>query len=221
MVEEKPNYYAVIPAEVRYDEKLKFSEKVLYGEITALTNYSGECYASNNYFARLYNTTPQAISKWINNLKDQEYIDVDYEYKGKMIEKRVIKLTRKSIQGYQHILIGYQHTIKENKEEEDIKEINKESIFEVVEKNIGRVLSPIEYEVINKWDYDKEIIVLAIKEAMLHNAKTIKYIDRVLFNWKQNNLNTIEDVNNYLNEFSNKKTNKKEKEEIINYYKEL
>ena len=56
---------------------------------------------------------------------------------------------------------------------------------------------------------------------MLHNAKTIKYIDRVLFNWKQNNLKTIEDVNNYLNEFSNKKTNKKEKEEIINYYKEL
>lgn len=221
MVEEKPNYYAVIPAEVRYDEKLKFSEKVLYGEITALTNYSGECYASNNYFARLYNTTPQAISKWINNLKDQEYIDVDYEYKGKMIEKRVIKLTRKSIQGYQHILIGYQHTIKENKEEEDIKEINKESIFEVVEKNIGRVLSPIELEVIKNWDYDEEIIVLAIKEAMLHNAKTIKYIDRVLFNWKQNNLKTIEDVNNYLNEFSNKKTNKKEKEEIINYYKEL
>jgi len=221
MVEEKPNYYAVIPAEVRYDEKLKFSEKVLYGEITALTNYSGECYASNNYFARLYNTTPQAISKWINNLKDQEYIDVDYEYKGKMIEKRVIKLTRKSIQGYQHILIGYQHTIKENKEEEDIKEINKESIFEVVEKNIGRVLSPIELEVIKNWDYDEEIIVLAIKEAMLHNAKTIKYIDRILFNWKQNNLKTIEDVNNYLNEFSNKKTNKKEKEEIINYYKEL
>ena len=222
MVEEKPNYYAVIPAEVRYDEKLKFSEKVLYGEITALTNYSGECYASNNYFARLYNTTPQAISKWINNLKEQEYIDINYEYKGKMIEKRVIKLTRKSIQGYQHILIGYQHTIKENKEEEDIKEINKESIFEVVEKNIGRVLSPIELEVIKNWDYDEEIIVLAIKEAMLHNAKTIKYIDRILFNWKQNKLETVEDVNSYLEEFSNKKPKKKEKEEeIINYYKEL
>ena len=56
---------------------------------------------------------------------------------------------------------------------------------------------------------------------MLHNAKTIKYIDRVLFNWKQNKLETVEDVNNYINNFSNKKTNKETKEEIINYYKEL
>lgn len=219
-MEEKPNYYAIIPAEVRYDENLKFSEKVLYAEITSLTNYAGECYSSNNYFARLYKTTPQAISKWINNLKEQEYISIDYEYEGKMIKKRIIKLSKKIIQRYQHTLIGYQHTIKENKEEED-KEIYKESIFDVVEKNLGRVLSPIEIEVIKNWDYDEEIIVLAIKEAMLHNAKTIKYIDRVLFNWKQNKLETITDVKNYIDEFSNKKPKQKEKENNISYYKEL
>lgn len=113
MVEEKPNYYAVIPAEVRYDENLKPMEKLLYGEITALTYKTGECWASNNYFARLYKTTPQGISRWILNLQKFGYVAIDYEYKGKEIKKRIIKVST-HIDTYQHTLRGYQHTVKEN-----------------------------------------------------------------------------------------------------------
>lgn len=213
MVEEKPNYYAVIPAKVRYDPDLKDKAKLLYGEIAALSDKNGYCTANNKYFAKLYEIDVSTVSRLIKNLVDKNYIKTELIYKEgtKEIEKRYMQIC----------LEGIGKNSKDNKEEEDIKEINKESIFEIVENNIGRVLSPIEYEVINKWDYDNEIILLAIKEAMLHNAKTIKYIDRVLFNWKQNKLETVEDVNNYLNNFSNKKTNKETKEEIINYYKEL
>ena len=35
---EQPNYYAIIPATVRYDTNLKYAKKLLYGEITALAN---------------------------------------------------------------------------------------------------------------------------------------------------------------------------------------
>ena len=89
---EKPSYYAIIPAEVRYDKNLRANEKLLYGEITALTNKTGECWASNSYFAKLYNVTPQAISKWINDLNDKGYIKITYKKKHKLIEKRVIQL---------------------------------------------------------------------------------------------------------------------------------
>ena len=47
----KPNYYAIIPAEVRYNEKLTANSKLLFGEITALTNKTGVCWANNKYFA--------------------------------------------------------------------------------------------------------------------------------------------------------------------------
>ena len=32
------NYYAIIPATVRYDKELKPAEKLLYSEVTALAN---------------------------------------------------------------------------------------------------------------------------------------------------------------------------------------
>ena len=62
---EQPNYYAILPAFVRYDKDLPANARLLYGELTALTNKKGYCFASNNYFAPLYGVTTQEISKWI------------------------------------------------------------------------------------------------------------------------------------------------------------
>lgn len=93
-MEEKPNYYAVIPANVRYDNSLRANEKLLYGEITALAQKTGECWANNQYFSELYEVKVNAIATWIKHLKEKEYIIVDYEYeKGtKEIAKRIIKI---------------------------------------------------------------------------------------------------------------------------------
>ena len=122
MEQEKPNYYAVIPANVRYDEKLKLGEKMMFGEITALSNKTGICYASNNYFARLYKVSPQAISKWIKNLEKNKYISISYERDGKAITKRAIEMVSTAIdrvsteveRSINSSLEGYQQEIKEN-----------------------------------------------------------------------------------------------------------
>lgn len=89
---EQPNYYAVIPANVRYDKTLTDKAKLLYGEITSLSNKDGYCWASNGYFADLYDVTPQAVSKWIKNLEDGGYIHTRLIYKkgSKEVEKRII-----------------------------------------------------------------------------------------------------------------------------------
>ena len=74
---EQPNYYAIIPATVRYDNNLKSAEKLLYGEITALANKNGYCYAKNKYFAYLYNVTTVSVSRWISHLQEMGYIETE------------------------------------------------------------------------------------------------------------------------------------------------
>ena len=94
-ISERPSYFAIISADVRYDKRLKANEKLLYGEITALCNKTGECWASNKYFADLYGVTTQAVSKWVTNLRKCGYISVSIHYKDgtKEIDKRTIKLS--------------------------------------------------------------------------------------------------------------------------------
>jgi hypothetical protein len=72
-----PGYFAVIPAEIRYDRSLNPLEKLLYAEITALTNKEGCCWANNSYFANLFNRRSDYISKVINKLATKGYVKID------------------------------------------------------------------------------------------------------------------------------------------------
>ena len=76
---DKPTYYGVLPAEVRYHPELNSSQKVLYTEIDALSTKKGYCFASNAYFADLYGVQKSTISAWIKGLKDAKVIKVYYD----------------------------------------------------------------------------------------------------------------------------------------------
>ena len=94
-MKEKPNYYAIIPANVRYSS-LKPNAKLLYGEITALSNKLGFCFASNTYFADLYGVSKNTISSWISDLKKAGFISVELiKDSNKQITKRCIGITKK------------------------------------------------------------------------------------------------------------------------------
>lgn len=71
---EQPNYFSIITADVRYDKRLKANEKLLYSEITALSNKYGYCSATNRYFADLYGVNPPTVSGWIQDLIKFGYI---------------------------------------------------------------------------------------------------------------------------------------------------
>lgn len=86
------SYYAIIPANVRYDTELKPNAKLLYGEITALCNEKGYCWANNSYFADLYKVSNSTISRWISELIQKGYIHSKIFYKNgtKEIDERRI-----------------------------------------------------------------------------------------------------------------------------------
>jgi len=94
MSEFNRSYYAIIPAEIRYDEDLTPNAKLLYGEITALCNEHGYCWATNNYFAELYKVSRVTVSKWISQLAEKGYITVDIEYREgtKEVLRRCIRI---------------------------------------------------------------------------------------------------------------------------------
>lgn len=71
-----PNYYAILPADVRYDKRLKPMEKIMYAELTALSNKDGFCSASNQYFADLYEVDQATVSRWIAGLSKCGYVSI-------------------------------------------------------------------------------------------------------------------------------------------------
>ena len=53
------------------------SAKLLYGEITALCNEKGYCWATNDYFSKLYSVSKRTISTWIKSLCNAGYISAE------------------------------------------------------------------------------------------------------------------------------------------------
>lgn len=107
-MQEHPSYFSILPAVVRYDNNLPVYARLLYSELTALTSKEGYCFASNNYFAELYEVTPQAVSKWVKALAERGYIKIEYVYSGKEIKER-------------HIYLLETKTIQKNPENEEQK----------------------------------------------------------------------------------------------------
>ena len=86
------------------------------------------------------------------------------------------------------------------------------SIYDLFEKEFGRTLSPMEYQIIGAWvdsDFTEELIVQALKEAVYNGVYKLNYIDKILFEWNKKGIKTKEDIEKERKNFS-KKDNKKE-----------
>ena len=84
------------------------------------------------------------------------------------------------------------------------------NIYEVIEKEFGRILSPMEYEIIRAWldnGMSEELIQEAIKEAAYNGVSNLRYIDKILYEWSKLGIKTAKDVSD------NKKKRAKAKEE--------
>lgn len=97
--------------------------------------------------------------------------------------------------------------------EEEQLESKTKTIYDLFEQEFGRTLSPMEYEIIGGWcdaGFDQDVIVLALKEATYNGVSNLRYIDKILYEWKKKGIHTKVDVEKDRVSYQAKKVEKKE-----------
>ncbi|MHC5267759.1 DnaD domain protein [Enterococcus sp. LJL98] len=138
------------------------------------------------------------------NVNQQEI----YYLLNQLVQKQFIQITSKKdaqgmVQDAYDLSLIYQklHLLLAQKEEENKEMVREEKVsqlYQSFEAEFGRPLSPMEYQRIGQWleedQYQVELIQLALREAVLNQAYSLNYIDRVLLSWERKNIRTSEQV---------------------------
>ncbi|MDB6237050.1 DnaD domain protein [Lactobacillus amylovorus] len=192
---------------IAYYSRLNISdaELLLIIQLEAF-NQRGESFPSNEKIAANTNLSVTDVGNLIQRLIDRNYLTIEQttDDQDKIGNKYSLNKLYDALDQYidQNILI------KDDKKDKTVAVTNNlgnnplNYLSRKVEVEFGRYLSPIEREEIAQWlsvdHYDPEIIELALREAVLSQAYSLKYIDRVLLNWQRHNLKTPEEVERFL-----------------------
>ncbi|PTG88732.1 DNA replication protein DnaD [Staphylococcus chromogenes] len=206
---DQPNYYSIIPASVRYDKDLKPMEIIMYGEITALANKYGYAYASNSYFAELYQVHKKTVSNWINHLKEKGYIrTVVTRNEDMSVKDRKIYIIppyeQKDGEGYpQKDSYPIHKKTEENNTRFNNTSINRDrdetsKLFQLIIKELGIIHTPLNAELLEhaiaRFDENKVDIVEVAVNYCKKNKKGIGYLIRILEDWGAKGVRNKEDA---------------------------
>ena len=169
--------------------------------IMVIMNYGNKVVYDPEMFAKEINGNKRNIMMIIDNLCDKNILSLVIEKNNKKTYEYIsLDLLYEKLG---NIVIG----------QEEEKEIDN-SIFSVFESELGRTLSPMEYEKIKEWitsGNSSEMISLALREAVMNGVNNLNYIDSILNNWRKKGYKNKSDV---LKEKENYRT-KKEKTQIF------
>ncbi len=153
--------------------------------------------------SNMFNISINDVIDSFNNLITKKIIDL--ETKKDKNNKVIDKVSLDNL--YKNVMVSLD---KEQKEDDKL------SIFDTIEKEFDKKLSPIDMEIINGWleiDTPEELIRGAIKEAAYNGVKTLRYMDQLIYEWSKKGFKTMEDVNNHLKT----RDNNNEDEDLFDY----
>lgn len=220
-----PAYYGILTANVRYSTQLSMSEKIMFTEITALSNAKGYCSAKNKYFADLYNKSEKTISLWIKNLKDCGFIRIEYKRRGAEVIMRKIYPTPehelqkcKSTDNKNVSRTNYKN-VKENNTSINNTRINKSSSTATTDQNafelyqiIVGILTPMQSQNLSEYirELSDDVVKFAIN-AMANQTeqRSFNYLNRILMKYEQLGINTVKKAEALEKEHQAKKKPKK------------
>lgn len=154
--------------------------------IMVLLSYGDKITYNPEEFAREVRMSKHEVMSIIDSLCDKNIISLVVE---KVNKKTYEYLSMELL--YQKLFNIVANDDKSEKEEID------NSIFSVFEKELGRTLSPMEFEQIKEWitsGNSNELIVCALREAVLNGVGNLRYIDSILNDWRKKGYRKQEDV---------------------------
>ena len=185
-------------------EKLNLTaEEVLV--LIVLYNHYGKISYDINKLLEEINLEKYKLMQLISSLEEKKIISIDLITNSKGLKEEYISLELL----YDKIVNIYLDLKEETSESADI--------YSAFEKELGRTLSPMEYEIIKGWVMDKfsdELIILALKEAVYNGVNNLRYIDKVLYGWRKKNIKNKQDIIKDKEKFKNRQ---KENIEVFDY----
>lgn len=154
-------------------------------------------------------TDIKTIMKYISVLQDK-----------KLLELKVVKNENNIMDEYICLDLFYEKVSLSLVENINKKTENTTTIFNILEQELGKQLTPIEFEIVKAWkesNYSDEIIKEAIREAVLNNVPNLRYIDKILYEWAKKGIKTKEDVERNRKQYKEKDKNKIQKLDLFDY----
>ena len=189
---------------LKYYTKLNITEEELI-ILICIINKGNKIVYDPGLFTEEIGMQPYKAMQILNDLSEKAIIEIKVEnnLSGKKEEYIYLDLLYNKLF---NIIIDKNHEATINTD-----------LFTLFETELGRTISPMEVEIIKEWLHDgnsEELIKEALKEAIYNNARNLKYIDRILFNWRTKGIKSKKDI---LEEKKNYRKTIKPKEPIYDY----
>ncbi len=156
-----------------------------------------------NLFSQEFFCDFKIVMKYISILQEK-----------KLIEIKVIKNDKNIMEEYIYLDLFYEKISLNLMGEMAKKEEDDSDVFQTLEHELGKQLSPIEVEIVKAWkesNYSDDVIKEAIKEAVMNGVANLRYIDKILYEWAKKGIKTKEDVSKNRKEFRGEKEREKTK----------
>lgn len=185
------------------------------GKFEGMVIKKGSFVTGRKKMAEEIGISEQQLRTALKHLKSTNEITIDTTSKYSIISINNYDLYQADNQIANQQLTSNQPTTNQqlttNEKEKEEKEINiytttnnNQTIFDFVEENFGRPLSPIEYEEICKWS-DTDLTRYAVRQAVLNGKYSIKYISKILYEWKKKKIRTVQEAQKNEEEWNQRK----------------
>ena len=190
----------------RKEFKLKFEEFVF---LMYLYNKTDDASFNPEQISKDLNITTSDVMNYIGVLSSKNFIKIEtFKNEKNILEEKI------SLEGF------YKKITLLMSEEVNKPDVENSNIFEIVEKEFGRTLSPIEYEIMKAWiesGFTEEIMKEAVKEATFNGVSNLRYIDKILYEWNKAGIKTKEDVEKNRQRHIAKKEEEEEPIDIVDF----